>query len=154
MSQPKIKSISKKKVIDKVLQMKEDTLEGFRSNQRHKLDQASSDDMDNRHIDSKNEEILHELKLLNNNVEVLEKEILSLRNIPIDTEMTNVQFGSLVETDSAIVLVAAPTERVEIDGVNIVGVSTSAPLYKSMEGLAEGDKFKLNGNEQTVRSLK
>lgn len=154
MSKSKIETINKKKVIDKIVHDKEEMLEDFRSNQRNKLDLASNDDMDNRHIDSKNEETLFELKLLNNNVEILEKEIMLLKNIPIDIELDKVQFGSLVETDNSTVLVGAAHEVVDVDGIGIVGISTASPLFKKMQGLRKGEKFDLNGNHQEIRSVK
>ncbi len=154
MSKSKIEALNKNTVIEKIINDKQEMLEDFRSNQRNKLDQASSDDMDNRHIDSKNEETLYELELLNHNVEILEKEIMLLKNIPIDMEMEKVQFGSLVETNKSIVLIAAANESVEVSGVAIVGISTASPLYKKMQGQTKGEKFELNGNNQEIISVK
>lgn len=154
MSKSKIESINKTTVIDKIIHDKEEMLQDFRYNQRNKLDQASSDDMDNRHIDSKNEETLFEMDLLNNNVQILEKEIMNLRNIPIDMEMDQVQFGSLVETNKSIVLVGAANEAVEINGIKIIGISTASPLFKKMQGQTKGQKFDLNGSEQEILSVK
>lgn len=154
MSKSKIESINKTAVIDKIINDKEEMLEDFRSDQRNKLDQASSDDMDNRHFDSKNEETLNELELLNHNVEILEKEIMLLKNIPIDMETSKVQFGSLVETTKAVVLVGAANEAVEVTGIEVVGISTASPLFKKMQGQAKGAKFELNGNHQEILSVK
>lgn len=154
MNKSKVKALNKKTVIEKIIRDKEVILEDFRFNQRTKLDQASGDDMDNRHIDSKNEETLHELELLNHNVEILEKEISVLKNIPIDMEMDKVQFGSLVETDKSVVLVGAANETVEVDGIDIVGISTASPLFKKMQDQTTGDKFELNGNQHEILSVK
>lgn len=154
MKNPKIEKLSKKEVIDKMLEEKEALLEDFRTNQRNKLDQASSEDIDNRHIDSKNEETLHELKLLNNNVEVLEKEILRLRNIPIDADMPQVQFGSLVETEDNVLLVAAASDSINVNGVDVIGISTSAPLYQKIDGHGPGDTYELNGARKKILAVK
>lgn len=154
MNEPKIKDLLKKRVVDAILHDKEQVLEDFRYNQRNKLEQASSDDLDNRHIDSKNEETLFEMDLLNTNVEILEKEILQLQNIPLDAEMTRVQFGSLVETDRNVVLVAAAHEAIEIDGIEIIGISTAAPLFKKINGLKPSEKFELNGISNSIKFVK
>jgi hypothetical protein len=39
------------------------------------------------------------------------------------------------------VFIAISSEKVEIDGVTIVGISTRAPIYASMKGLQKGSSF-------------
>ena len=143
----------KLEIIDAVIHQKEVTLEDFRSNQRSKLDQTSKSDIDNKQYESKTEETLHELELLNHNVEILEKEILSLRNIPRDLNMDKVQFGSLVEIDNLNILVAVAQENMDVEGIKVVGISTAAPIYSKMQGLSEGAHFELNDVKQTIKAI-
>lgn len=143
----------KLKVIDKMIAEKEQALEEVYTSQRMRLDQTKKDDIDNMRYESKNEEVLHQLDLLNNNVEFIEKELLQIRNIPIDLEMDKVQPGSLVETDKAIMLVGAAHEEMNVDGVEVMGVSMAAPIYEKMQDLKQGDDFELNGRKYHIKGI-
>src|SRR5690554_974983 len=140
----------KLKVIDKMISEKEGTLEDFYSNQRNKLNQTTKSDIDNKQYESKSEETIQELEMLNNNVEILEKQIIDLRDIPIDLEMDTVRFGSLVETNKVTMLIGAAHENMDVDGMSVTGISIAAPIYKQMENLKEGDNFEVNGNKYTI----
>lgn len=143
----------KLEAIDTMIREKEENLEEYRSNQRNMLAQTSKDDLDNKSYESKTEETIHELDLLNKNVEVLEKEILQLRNIPRDLEMDQVQFGSLVETDKMTLLIGAAHDNMDVEGKVVIGISKSAPIYEEMQSLKTGDTFEINGKKQTIQSI-
>jgi len=143
----------KLKVIDKMISEKEGTLEDFYSNQRNKLNQTTKIDIDNKQYESKSEETIQELEMLNNNVEILEKEIIQIRDIPIDLEMDRVRYGSLVETDKVTMLVGAAHENMDVDGTSVTGVSTAAPIYEKMEDLKAGDHFEVNGVDYAIKHI-
>lgn len=143
----------KLKVIDKMIAEKEATLEDYSTNQRNKLNQTKKDDIDNTQYDSTSEETLQEMDMLNNNVEILEKEIIQIRDIPIDLKMDKVRFGSLVETNQVTMLVGAAHDNMDIDGVSVTGVSTSAPIYEKMEDLKQGDHFEVNGIRYDIKHV-
>ncbi len=143
----------KKTIVDAFLGHKEEYLEDFRTNQRTKLNQTSGEDMDNKHHESKTEETIHELELLNHNTEILEKEIMLLKNIPLDANMDHAQYGSLLETDQGWMLVAAANEKMDVQGTPVLGISTAAPLFKKMSGLKAGDSFELNGAKHKLISV-
>ena len=143
----------KLKVIDKMIAEKEGVLEDYNNNQRNKLNQTTKDDIDNTQYDSQSEEALQEMDMLNNNVEILEKEIYEIRNIPLDLEMDKVRFGSLVETDKVTMLVGAAHENMDVDGILVTGISISAPIYEQMENLKQGDHFKVSGTEYTIQHI-
>ena len=128
-------------------------LDHFRQEERTRLDQVSNDDMDNRHIDSKNEETLHEMDFLTHSMEILEKEIYMLRSIPTEVSNDKVEFGSLIKTDKLIALVGAAHERMEVEGIPVVGVSMAAPLTRALEGKRVGEKVKLGSITHTLEEI-
>ncbi len=153
MSTPKIDVSLKKAIIKSFKEHKEEVLDHFRQEERTRLDQVSNDDMDNRHIDSKNEETLHEMDFLTHSMEILEKEIYMLRSIPTEVSNDKVEFGSLIKTDKLIALVGAAHERMEVDGIPVVGVSMAAPLTRALEGKRVGEKVKLGSITHTLEEI-
>jgi transcription elongation GreA/GreB family factor len=153
MSTPKIDVSLKKAIIKSFKEHKEEVLDHFRQEERTRLDQVSNDDMDNRHIDSKNEETLHEMDFLTHSMEILEKEIYMLRSIPTEVSNDKVEFGSLIKTDKLVALVGAAHERMEVDGMAVVGVSMAAPLTRALEGKRVGEKVQLGSITHTLEEI-
>lgn len=154
MTEIDFKTLTKDKVVKAIIDHKQEVLLDFEQDEKDRLDSVGNDDMDNKHIiDSKNDETLAEMDFLNHNVEILEREIILLRNVDPKSEHDSVQFGSLVHTDMGVLLVAAAQERMKVDDQIVLGISTAAPIYKVMKGLKAGDKFELNGMKHEIKAL-
>jgi hypothetical protein len=82
-------------------------LNDFCQKERTRLDQVTNDNMDKRHIYSKNDETHHEMDFLTHSMEILERDRCILRSIPTGVSNDRVEFGSLVETDKLLVLAGA-----------------------------------------------
>jgi hypothetical protein len=153
MTKVDFKTLNKEKVLKALIDYKRGVLMEFEQDERDRLDAVGNEDMDNRHIDSKNEETLAEMDFLNHNVEILERQILLLRKVDPTSEHDSVRFGSLVHTDMGILLIAAAQERIRVGDEYVLGISTAAPIYKKMEGLKAGDKFEMNGMKHEIKAL-
>ncbi|MCZ4410129.1 hypothetical protein O3Q51_15000 [Cryomorphaceae bacterium 1068] len=153
MSTPKIDVSLKKSIIKSFKDHKEEVLNDFRQEERTRLDQVANDDMDNRHIDSKNEETLHEMDFLTHSMEILEKEIYMLRSISTEVISEKVEFGSLIKTDKLVALVGAAHERMDVNGISVVGVSMAAPLMRALEGKRVGEKVQLGSMTHILEEI-
>jgi len=143
----------KQKVVEAFKKHKEEVLDDFRQEERSRLDQVANEDMDNRHIDSKNEETLSEMDFLTHSMEIVEKEIYIFNSVDTRTEMSRVGFGSMVQTDKVTVLVAAAQERMDVDGVSVVGISMASPLMRAMEGKKEGDTVQVGAMSHKILKI-
>lgn len=153
MTEVKLNLDFKKKVVEAFRKHKEEVLKDFSDEERSRLDQVANEDMDNRHIDSKNEETLSEMDFLTHSMEILEKEIYIFNSIDLKQEMDTIAFGALVKTDKVLVLVGAAQERMQIDGVPVVGISMAAPLMRAMEGKKAGDTAQVGPNTHKIISV-
>jgi len=153
MSKNKIDASLKKHIIEAFKSHKEEVLDDFRQEERSRLDQVANDDMDNKHIDSKNEETLREMDFLTNSMEILEKEIYILNNMSAQASSDKVGFGSLVKTDKLTALIGAAHERIEVDGLSVVGISMAAPLMRVMEGKKVGETVELGSMTHTIENI-
>ena len=153
MSKRKIDASLKKSVIESFQSHKREVLNDFRQEERTRLDQASNDDMDNRHIESKAEETLNEMDFLTHSMEILEKELYILKSISHEVPTDKVQFGALVQTDKLVALIGVANERMDVDGIPVVGISLAAPLMKAMEGKKVGDTVETNSIEHNIEEI-
>jgi transcription elongation GreA/GreB family factor len=153
MTQVKPDLTLKKRVIEAFKAHKLEVLDDFRQEERSRLDQVANEDMDNRHIDSKNEETLREMDFLTHSMEIVEKEIYILNSIDTAEEMNEVGFGALVQTDKVMVLVGSAQERMDFDGQSIVGISMASPLMRAMEGKKEGEVVKVGTVSHRIEKI-
>ena len=153
MSKRKIDTTLKKSVIESFQSHKREVLNDFRQEERTRLDQASNDDMDNRHIESKAEETLNEMDFLTHSMEILEKEIYILKSIYQEVPNDKVEFGALLKTDKVVALIGVANERMDVEGIQVVGISLAAPLLKAMEGKKVGDTVEVNSVSHTIEEI-
>ncbi|HKK38382.1 MAG TPA: hypothetical protein VJ949_03070 [Cryomorphaceae bacterium] len=153
MSKIKIDASFKNSIIESFKAHKKEVLNDFKQEERTRLDQASNDDMDNRHIDSKAEETLHEMDFLTHSMEILEKEIYILNSISTKVQNKKVGFGALVKTDKLVALIGAAHERMDVEGVSVVGISMAAPLMRAMEGKEVGETVELGSISHKIEAI-
>lgn len=59
--------------------------------------------------------------------------------------------GSVVETEDNYYYISVPLGEVHMDsGSKVYAISTEAPIYKSLEGLKEGDTFNFKDKEHRI----
>jgi len=93
------------------------------------------------------------MDFLTHSMEILEKELYILKSISHEVPTDKVQFGALVQTDKLVALIGAANERMDVDGIPVVGISLAAPLMKAMEGKKVGDTVETNSIEHTIEEI-
>jgi transcription elongation factor GreA len=101
---------------------------------------------------SHQEETRNYLRLLEEqlNKAIMDREILE--KLPTENVST-VQIGSFVETENIYFYVGVSTTPFELNGKNIIGISTTAPIYLSMKNKKKGDKFSSGKHEYKIKSI-
>ena len=64
-----------------------------------------------------------------------------------------VEFGSIVVSDSSKYLIAISSGKIEFEGEVYYAISPAVPLFKVMKGLKKGDSFEFNGKRQIIKEL-
>ena len=75
-----------------------------------------------------------------------------LQNIPT-SEMDKVIEGALVEIKNLFIYVGIATPVISNNGIDIIGISTSAPIYNVLINQNVGFKFKFNGIDCVIKSI-
>lgn len=61
--------------------------------------------------------------------------------------------GAVVKVNGRYFAIAVPTPVMQLSGVEVLGISTDAPLFKAMTGLRAGESFEFNGKEVAVEEV-
>ena len=83
----------------------------------------------------------------------MKHDLEALEKLDAAEVLQTVQFGSVVITDQRAFLVAISVEEFEVDGINVLGLSTKAPLYLAMKGMRAGDQVGVNGVTYTIKAV-
>lgn len=81
------------------------------------------------------------------------KELEYLESLDPSIKNTHISPGAVVITDQFIFFIGISSEKTEIDGNEVIFISTRAPIYTSMEGLKKGDSFKYNETNYEIKEV-
>jgi hypothetical protein len=93
------------------------------------------------------------LKALGDELAFAQQGLSFLNSLDVTKESTVVEPGAAVVTDQLTFFIGISSEKVEMDGVTIVGISTKAPIYANMRGLEKGSSFQFNETSYSIEDV-
>lgn len=93
------------------------------------------------------------LKAIGDELAFAQKELTYLKSLDVTTESTRVAPGAVIVTETFTFFIGVSSEKVEVDGKEIFGMSTLAPIYKNMKGLNKRDTFNFNETNYVIEDL-
>ncbi len=93
------------------------------------------------------------LRALGNEYVFAQQEMSFLDSLDASKESTVVEPGAIVVTDQLAFFIGISSDKIEIDGETIFGISTKAPIYRSMEGLQKGNSFQFNETSYYIEQV-
>lgn len=137
--------LSKPQILQACIQKQERTIEDFERGiaelKNQLCSQEESESQEHRPSPERRELFLrmeHELAFLN-------YEMAILRQIEEDKSLDVVDLGAVVVTNQRTFFISASIERVEIEGLTVIGISQKAPIYQVMKGKKAGESFDYGG---------
>lgn len=145
--------ISKEQILSACIQKQEDLIKNFES----RVDEMKADAYGQNQSASQSENRtagkIELLSTLQSELGFAQMEMGYLKSMKPDVTHEIVEPGAVVVTDKRTFFIAVSSEVVEIDGQEIFGISTKAPLYQVMAGCKKGDKFEYNGTSYKIEDL-
>lgn len=93
------------------------------------------------------------LKVLGDELAFAQKELAFLNSLDITKESSVVEPGAAVITDKLSFFIGISSEKFQIDGLTVVGISTRAPIYANMRGLKKGSSFRFNETNYVIEEV-
>jgi len=79
--------------------------------------------------------------------------INTLQKIPLNKEITEVEFGALVITNKQKLFVSAGLGKVNIDGDVYYAISPQVPIFNGLKGKRKGDEIVFNGTTIIIKDV-
>ena len=124
-----------------------ESLEGYRESSD--LDEGDTKDMEDFSQQSEQKEMQYRMQIQLDQAEGALARLREFSGEAIDEAKT----GALVETDQNWFFLGISFPGVQIDGNEVLGLSTESPAFMAMHGKAKGDTFTVGNNTHKIRSI-
>lgn len=79
--------------------------------------------------------------------------LVTLQKIPLDKEITTVEFGAIVITNKQKIFVSVGLGKIMLDGEAYYAVSPKVPIFGAIRGKKAGDTFTFNGQTLEIKEV-
>lgn len=86
-------------------------------------------------------------------LELAQHQQSQLRQLPVDSEDTNIRLGSLATTNQRSYYLSVSLGKIVVEGETYFCISPAAPVGKLLMGKVVGDEISFNGREEKVLGL-
>ena len=143
-------NISKEIILNACLEKQEELVNSFDSRVTEMREDAYTQEHSASQSEDRTAGKVEILSTLEKELAFVQMEMGYLKSINAGKVNEIVEPGAVVVTNQRTFFIAVSTEKVAIDGKEIFGISTKAPIYFAMEGLKKGDKFSFNGIDYEI----
>lgn len=146
----------KKKVLDKAIERQQEIIDDFqyRINElQNSVMNINEDqqDMDQKSLDNSSSELINKLA---DQLNFVVEEMNMLLKMKVGDQLhERVSIGSIVETDKKVFYPSVSIENFNLNGKELFGISTKAPLYKAMSGKKAGDVFSYQKTQYRIEDV-
>lgn len=148
-----MKKINKSDVLKICIQQQKELIENY----NNRIDELKADAFKTNASASQTEDRrsgkVDILNAMEKELSFAQKELTYLDQFDITAENTEVSPGAIVITDQLNFFIGISTDKIEIDGTTIVGISGNAPIYASMKNLHKNDFFTFNERTYHIEDL-
>lgn len=138
------KKIPKNQILEACLKKQEELIESFESRVQEMKDDAFSRNHSSSQTEDRKTGKIELLRNFEKELAFVRMEMEILKSLNPATNNTKVESGAVVITDKMNFFIAVSSEKVEIDGETVFGISTKAPIYSVMQGLEKDNEFEFN----------
>ncbi len=146
-------NISKDQVLEACTQKQEELIKNFES----RVNTSSADAYDDNQSASQSEDRtagkIDLLSTFENELAFAQTEMAFLKSLDPSKENTKVEPGAVVLTNHLNFFIGVSSEKMEVDGEDIFGISTKAPIYASMQDKQKGDSFEYNEKVYEIQEV-
>lgn len=145
----------KREVFETLLAKKEREFKHLKDFQEEQLDSINeSQDLESHDIiENPNENQMREIRIENETLEQLQREIEYLRGFTFDKERDTVEVGSLIKTNKGNFVVAVPQLSFKVNGEFYTAISAKSPLYETIEGKKVGDEIDFKNQKFKIEKV-
>ena len=145
--------IAKTDILQACIHKQEELVESFKQRETEMRDDAYSQDGSESQTEDRKAGKVELINALGKEHVFAHEELLYLNSLNATKESTVVEPCAVVVTDQRTFFIGVSSEKVEVNGEDFFGISTKAPIYANMEGLAKGATFQFNEMKYVIKDV-
>ena len=145
--------IEKTDILNACIVKQEELLESFKQRETEMRDDAYNQDGSESQTEDRKAGKVEIINALGKEVVFAHEELIYLNSLNASKESTVVEPCAVVVTDQLTFFIGVSSEKVEVNGEQFFGISTKAPIYANMEGLAKGATFQFNETKYLIKDV-
>ncbi len=146
-------TISKDIILKTSIEKQEDLIKNFNERVLEMREDAYSQNQSASQSEDRTAGKVEILSTLERELAFVQMEMGYLKTLDPDKVNDKVEPGAVVVTNQRIFFISVSTEKVDINGKEVFGISIKAPIYSVMEGLKKSDKFSFNGIDYKIENV-
>lgn len=142
-------------MLSKALKMQKEVIETARAAMLDAQQSANDndDDTEEKLFNSYREEMQNKRDMFARQLEQAFDDLQMLQKVTVGQAHNEVEFGSVVETDSQKLFISISLGAINIEEGQYFAISPSAPLYKAMAGKKAGETFQFRDKDIKVKQV-
>ena len=145
--------IAKTLILQACIQKQQELIDGFKQREVEMYNDTFRQNATASQTENRKAGKVDLLKAIGNELAFAQQELIYLNSIDVTGESTLIEPGAVVITDLLTFFIGVSSEKIEIDGEIIIGISTKAPIYASMNGLQKGSSFQFNETKYVIEDV-
>ena len=139
------KKISKELIWQTCIQQQEELINNFDGRVNDMRAEANNQNQSASQSEDRSAGNVEVLSTLENELAFVQMEMGQLKMLNMAHVSKIIEPGAVVLTNQRNFFIAVSSEKIDIEGELIYGISANAPIYAAMQGLKKGDIFEFNG---------
>ena len=147
------KNIAKNQILEACILKQRDLIENFEKRVKDLKEDAFDDKESASQSEDRNVDKVEMLRTFESELAFARTEMGILKSLDPSNEKKMVEQGAVVVTNKLAFFIGVSSEKIEVDGEVIYGISTQAPIYSAMGSLEKGDAFTFNETKYEIENV-
>jgi len=143
----------KERLLNKCIEQQQEVIRQLEQEINEAQKQANDYGQPKDRYDAFRTKLMRQIELYAKQLDKAKIVINTLHKIPIDQQITSVEFGALVITNKQNLFISAGLGKIEIDGKEFYAVSAQVPIFQALRGKLKGEEVVFNGNSLIIKDV-
>jgi len=97
--------------------------------------------------------LMRQIELYAKQLDKAKMVIDTLHKIPIERDISSVEFGAIVITNNQNLFVSAGLGKIELEGETFYAISPQVPIFQALKGKCKGEELNFNGMKFIIQEV-
>lgn len=143
----------KERILQKCIKQQQEVIQQLQQEISDAQKQANDYGQPKDRYDAFRTKLMRQIELYAKQLDKAKIVINTLHRIPLDREITTVEFGAIVMTNKQDLFISAGLGKIVIDDLEFFAVSAQVPIFQALRGKQKGENVDFNGTSFVITEI-